>query len=121
MAFLIKVTACLLGSSGALLFFGFLFCYFAPPFSITSAESPKLHLEEGLVSSVKEKGNEHLHISSFLQNRRKMNQLQVLLHDSLTRTKHVENAALIDIKERKVCASTFGFNVRDQSVLGSGS
>uniref|UniRef100_A0A8D0FNC0 Profilin family member 4 n=1 Tax=Strix occidentalis caurina TaxID=311401 RepID=A0A8D0FNC0_STROC len=43
-----------------------------------------------------------------------MNQLQALLNDSLTRTKHVENAAIIDIMERQVCASTFGFNVRDQ-------
>ncbi|XP_010145791.1 PREDICTED: profilin-4, partial [Eurypyga helias] len=25
-------------------------------------------------------------------------------------TKHLENAAIIDIKERQVCASTFGFN-----------
>ncbi|CAM9970887.1 unnamed protein product [Bubo scandiacus] len=43
-----------------------------------------------------------------------MNQLQALLHDSLIRRKHVENAAIIDIMERQVCASTFGFNVRDQ-------
>ncbi|KFO87261.1 Profilin-4, partial [Buceros rhinoceros silvestris] len=46
-----------------------------------------------------------------------MNQLQALLHDSLTRTKHVENAAVIDIKERKVCASTFGFNVPPENAL----
>lgn len=45
-----------------------------------------------------------------------MNQLQALLNDSLIRTKHVENAAIINIKERKVCASTFGFNVRYQRV-----
>lgn len=43
-----------------------------------------------------------------------MNQLQALLNDSLIRTMHVENAAIINIKERRVCASTFGFNVRDQ-------
>ncbi|NXP52556.1 PROF4 protein, partial [Heliornis fulica] len=46
-----------------------------------------------------------------------MNQLQALLNDSLIRTKHVENAAIINVKERKVCASTFGFNVRDQRVV----
>ncbi|NXD69551.1 PROF4 protein, partial [Eolophus roseicapillus] len=44
-----------------------------------------------------------------------MNQLQALLNDSLIRTKHVENVAIINIKERQVCASTFGFNIRDQS------
>uniref|UniRef100_A0A8C0F2V8 Profilin family member 4 n=1 Tax=Bubo bubo TaxID=30461 RepID=A0A8C0F2V8_BUBBB len=47
-----------------------------------------------------------------------MNQLQALLNDSLIRTKHVENAAIIDIMERQVCASTFGFNVRDQRLEG---
>ncbi|NWI34444.1 PROF4 protein, partial [Sula dactylatra] len=46
-----------------------------------------------------------------------MNQLQALLNDSLIRTKHVENAAIIDIKERKVCASTFGFNVPPENAL----
>uniref|UniRef100_A0A8C0BID9 Profilin-4 n=1 Tax=Buteo japonicus TaxID=224669 RepID=A0A8C0BID9_9AVES len=46
-----------------------------------------------------------------------MNQLQALLNDSLIRTKHVENAAIINIKERKVCASTFGFNVPPENAL----
>ncbi|NXE14273.1 PROF4 protein, partial [Lophotis ruficrista] len=46
-----------------------------------------------------------------------MNQLQALLNDSLTRTQHVENAAVIDTKERKVCASTFGFNVPPENAL----
>ncbi|XP_009871544.1 PREDICTED: profilin-4 [Apaloderma vittatum] len=46
-----------------------------------------------------------------------MNQLQALLNDSLIRTKHVENAALIDIREKKVCASTFGFNVPPENAL----
>ncbi|NXO55087.1 PROF4 protein, partial [Aramus guarauna] len=46
-----------------------------------------------------------------------MNQLQDLLNDSLIRTKHVENAAIINIKERKVCASTFGFNVSPENAL----
>lgn len=115
MAFLRKVTSFLLVYSAALLFLGFLFCYFAylRP-SISSAKTPEFHLEEDLFSRMKGKGNEHLYIYFFLQNRRKMDQLQALLNDSLIRTEHVENAAIIDIKERKVCASTFGFNVRDQ-------
>ncbi|KFP57750.1 Profilin-4, partial [Cathartes aura] len=46
-----------------------------------------------------------------------MNQLQALLNDSLIRTEHVENAAIIDIKERQVCASTFGFNVPPENAL----
>ncbi|KFZ47851.1 Profilin-4 [Antrostomus carolinensis] len=46
-----------------------------------------------------------------------MNELQAFLNDSLLRTKHVENAAIIDRKERKVCASTFGFNVPPENVL----
>ncbi|XP_009640814.1 profilin-4 isoform X2 [Egretta garzetta] len=46
-----------------------------------------------------------------------MNQLQALLNDSLLRTKHVENAAIINIKERKVCASTFGFHVPPENAL----
>lgn len=45
-----------------------------------------------------------------------MNELQALLNDALLRTKHVEKAAIIDIKQQKVCASTSGFNVRDQRV-----
>ncbi|GAB0185429.1 quinone oxidoreductase PIG3 [Grus japonensis] len=74
-------------------------------------------MKEDLVSNIKGKGNEHLHIYFFLQNRGKMNQLQALLNDSLIRTKHVENAAIIDIKERKLCASTFGFNVPPENAL----
>uniref|UniRef100_A0A8C3KQ64 Profilin n=1 Tax=Calidris pygmaea TaxID=425635 RepID=A0A8C3KQ64_9CHAR len=46
-----------------------------------------------------------------------MNRLQALLNDSLIGTKHVENAAIIHIKERKVYASTLGFTVRDQRAL----
>ncbi|XP_025923896.1 profilin-4 isoform X2 [Apteryx rowi] len=46
-----------------------------------------------------------------------MNELQALLNDSLLRTKHVENAALININEKKVCASTFGFNVPEENAL----
>nr|XP_025948102.1 profilin-4 isoform X3 [Dromaius novaehollandiae] len=46
-----------------------------------------------------------------------MNELQALLNDCLVRTKHVENAALINIDERKVCASTFGFNVPEENAL----
>ncbi|NWS58421.1 PROF4 protein, partial [Chunga burmeisteri] len=46
-----------------------------------------------------------------------MNKLQALLNDSLIRTKHVENAAIIDIKQRQVCASTFGFNVPPENAL----
>ncbi|NWW53863.1 PROF4 protein, partial [Pedionomus torquatus] len=46
-----------------------------------------------------------------------MNRLQALLNDSLIGTKHVENAAIIDIKERKVYASTFGFNVPPENAL----
>ncbi|NXQ79956.1 PROF4 protein, partial [Nyctibius grandis] len=46
-----------------------------------------------------------------------MNQLQALLNDSLIRTKHVEKAAIIDIKEREVCASTFGFNVPPENAV----
>lgn len=57
MAFLIKVTVFLLVCSAALLFLGFLFCYIAylRP-SITSAETPKSHLEEDLVSNRKGRG-----------------------------------------------------------------
>ncbi|NXT17179.1 PROF4 protein, partial [Syrrhaptes paradoxus] len=46
-----------------------------------------------------------------------MNELQALLNDGLIRTKHVENAAVINIKQRKVCASTFGFNVPPENAL----
>ncbi|XP_030902420.2 LOW QUALITY PROTEIN: profilin-4 [Melopsittacus undulatus] len=46
-----------------------------------------------------------------------MNQLQALLNDSLIRTKHVEKAAIINIKERQVCASIFGFNVLPKNAL----
>ncbi|XP_014812303.1 PREDICTED: quinone oxidoreductase PIG3 [Calidris pugnax] len=46
-----------------------------------------------------------------------MNRLQALLNDSLIGTKHVENAAIIHIKERKVSASTFGFNVSPEDAL----
>ncbi|XP_057283620.1 LOW QUALITY PROTEIN: profilin-4 [Pezoporus wallicus] len=46
-----------------------------------------------------------------------MNQLQPLLNDSLLSTKHVENTAIINIKERQVCASTFGFNVPPENAL----
>lgn len=45
-----------------------------------------------------------------------MSQLQALLNDGLIRTKHVENAAIININERKVCASTIGFYVSDERV-----
>ncbi|NXU49978.1 PROF4 protein, partial [Turnix velox] len=44
-----------------------------------------------------------------------MSPLQALLNDYLIATAHVENAAIIDIKERKVCASTFGFNVPSEN------
>ncbi|NXW66748.1 PROF4 protein, partial [Eurystomus gularis] len=43
-----------------------------------------------------------------------MDQLQALLNHGLIRTEHMQKAAIINIKERKVCASTFGFNIRDQ-------
>ncbi|KAM9561995.1 LOW QUALITY PROTEIN: profilin-4, partial [Guaruba guarouba] len=33
------------------------------------------------------------------------------------RSKHVENAAIINIKERQVCATTFGFNVPPENAL----
>ncbi|NXH19312.1 PROF4 protein, partial [Bucco capensis] len=46
-----------------------------------------------------------------------MNQLQVLLNEGLIRTKHVENAAVIDIKDGKVCASTSGFYVPPENAL----
>ncbi|NXJ66825.1 PROF4 protein, partial [Rostratula benghalensis] len=46
-----------------------------------------------------------------------MNRLQALLTDKLIGTKHVENAAIIDIKERKVYASTFGFNVPPENAV----
>ncbi|KFV87126.1 Profilin-4, partial [Struthio camelus australis] len=46
-----------------------------------------------------------------------MNELQALLNDSLIRTKHVENAAVINIGEGNVCASTFGFNVPQENAL----
>ncbi|KAK2514785.1 Tp53i3 [Columba guinea] len=46
-----------------------------------------------------------------------MNELQALLNDALLRTKHVENAAIIDIKQQKVCASTSGFNVPPDDAL----
>lgn len=73
-------------------------------------------MEKDLVSNIRGEENEHLYISFFSQNRWKMNQLQALLNGSLIRTKHVENAAIININERKVCASTFGFYVRDERV-----
>ncbi|XP_069461964.1 profilin-4 [Ambystoma mexicanum] len=43
-----------------------------------------------------------------------MSQLQSLLYESLILTKHVENAALLRIKDTKVAASTPGFNVQPQ-------
>ncbi|NXI37238.1 PROF4 protein, partial [Galbula dea] len=46
-----------------------------------------------------------------------MNQLQALLNASLIGTRHVENAAIIDIKDGKVCASTFGFHVPPENAL----
>ncbi|NXI56970.1 PROF4 protein, partial [Chloroceryle aenea] len=46
-----------------------------------------------------------------------MSELQALLNDSLIGTQHVENAAVIDLKERKVRASTFGFNVPPEYAL----
>ncbi|NXI67369.1 PROF4 protein, partial [Anseranas semipalmata] len=46
-----------------------------------------------------------------------MNQLQALLNDSLIRTKHVENAAIININERKVSASTSGFYVPPENAI----
>ncbi|NWU61229.1 PROF4 protein, partial [Pterocles burchelli] len=46
-----------------------------------------------------------------------MNELQALLNDGLIRTKPVEDAAVIDIKGRKVCASTSGFSVPPENAL----
>ncbi|NWZ23290.1 PROF4 protein, partial [Asarcornis scutulata] len=46
-----------------------------------------------------------------------MSQLQALLNDGLIRTKHVENAAIININERKVCASTIGFYVPPENAI----
>ncbi|NXC50151.1 PROF4 protein, partial [Penelope pileata] len=46
-----------------------------------------------------------------------MNQLQILLNEGLIRTKHVENAAVININEREVCASTSGFYVPPENVI----
>eukprot|EP00075_Anas_platyrhynchos_P004026 XP_012948854.1 profilin-4 isoform X3 [Anas platyrhynchos] len=46
-----------------------------------------------------------------------MSQLQALLNDGLIRTKHVENAAIININERKVCASTSGFYVPPENAI----
>ncbi|XP_063002674.1 profilin-4 [Elgaria multicarinata webbii] len=44
-----------------------------------------------------------------------MNQAQSLLIDSLTRTKHVANAALIKILDSSVLAMTPGFNIQSQA------
>nr|XP_033794640.1 profilin-4 [Geotrypetes seraphini]XP_033794641.1 profilin-4 [Geotrypetes seraphini]XP_033794642.1 profilin-4 [Geotrypetes seraphini]XP_033794643.1 profilin-4 [Geotrypetes seraphini]XP_033794644.1 profilin-4 [Geotrypetes seraphini]XP_033794645.1 profilin-4 [Geotrypetes seraphini]XP_033794646.1 profilin-4 [Geotrypetes seraphini]XP_033794647.1 profilin-4 [Geotrypetes seraphini]XP_033794649.1 profilin-4 [Geotrypetes seraphini]XP_033794650.1 profilin-4 [Geotrypetes seraphini] len=41
-----------------------------------------------------------------------MNQLQNLLYDLLIKTKHVEHAALLNIKEKSVVASTKGFHMQ---------
>ncbi|NXU80809.1 PROF4 protein, partial [Oreotrochilus melanogaster] len=46
-----------------------------------------------------------------------MNQLQDLLTEGLIRTKHVENAAVINIQEKEVCASTSGFHVPPENAL----
>ncbi|XP_078502888.1 profilin-4 [Lissotriton helveticus] len=43
-----------------------------------------------------------------------MTQLQTLLNETLIQTKHVENAAILNIKDAKVAASTAGFNVSPQ-------
>ncbi|XP_069092132.1 profilin-4 [Pleurodeles waltl] len=42
--------------------------------------------------------------------------LQSLLNEALILTKHVENAAILNIKEAKVAASTAGFNVSPQLI-----
>ncbi|XP_072188421.1 profilin-4 [Excalfactoria chinensis] len=46
-----------------------------------------------------------------------MIQLRALLKEGLIRTKHVENAAAIAIKEREVCASTPGFHVPPENAI----
>ncbi|XP_019392866.1 PREDICTED: profilin-4 isoform X1 [Crocodylus porosus] len=46
-----------------------------------------------------------------------MNQMQALLNDCLLRTKHVEHAAIINLKKGTVYASTFGFNLQPQSAV----
>ncbi|NXL90436.1 PROF4 protein, partial [Alectura lathami] len=43
--------------------------------------------------------------------------LQALLNESLIKTKHVENAAIINISEREVCASTSGFYVPPENAI----
>nr|XP_020633491.1 profilin-4 [Pogona vitticeps] len=44
-----------------------------------------------------------------------MNQAQSLLIDSLTRTKHVANAALVKIENGTVLTTTPGFNIQSQA------
>uniref|UniRef100_K7FE09 Profilin n=1 Tax=Pelodiscus sinensis TaxID=13735 RepID=K7FE09_PELSI len=45
-----------------------------------------------------------------------MNQVISLLDDCLIKTKHVEHAAIIKIKDGSVWASTLGFNLQPQTV-----
>ncbi|XP_074845093.1 profilin-4 [Carettochelys insculpta] len=44
-----------------------------------------------------------------------MNQVNYLLNDCLIRTKHVEHAAIIKLKDGTVWASTVGFNLQPES------
>ncbi|XP_067400787.1 profilin-4 [Emydura macquarii macquarii] len=46
-----------------------------------------------------------------------MNQISSLLNDCLIKTKHVEHAAIIKLKDGTVWASTTGFNLQPQSAL----
>ncbi|CAM4542257.1 unnamed protein product [Caretta caretta] len=46
-----------------------------------------------------------------------MNQIQSLLNDCLIRTKHVEHAAIIKLKDNSVWESTVGFNLQPQNAL----
>ncbi|XP_039388472.1 profilin-4 [Mauremys reevesii] len=46
-----------------------------------------------------------------------MNQIQSLLNDCLIKTKHVEHAAIIKLKDETVWASTPGFNLQPQHAL----
>nr|XP_032640775.1 profilin-4 isoform X2 [Chelonoidis abingdonii] len=46
-----------------------------------------------------------------------MNQIQSLLNDCLIKTKHVEHAAIIKLKDEIVWASTLGFNLQPQYAL----
>lgn len=117
MAFLGKRTIFLLVNSAACLF---LFCHFAYLRPYISAETPEFHMEENTFSKIKGKGNEHLYIYLLTEQKENERIAGFAEWQPCQPKKYVENAVIISIKEGQVCASTFGFNVRDQELPGKG-